>query len=355
MLDDGVKHAKLAGLALWHDAQTEWSDKYWAYFQHQLLAEDARAEGWQVWIDWYQDRLDGDWIKPWSKELERNFFLIDPEIWKQGTAAVNARIGEMVKSHSQSKAAGPSWSLDNLVKYFANWPPPDFPGSSEGEGGRTPPVSGNAEKSASNEGPAERKRTERTAPAASTADAPASQTSKSKPEKQANPGNSNRPARARVRATAPPTVAFFSYTRHDDKIMDGLLSLIRLKLEDTLSLYHHDDVQVFQDTADIEGGDDWRKRLEQALVEATIFVPMITPRFFKSQHCREELQRFMARDDAPTFVVPVHFIDVDMESLAQDDDLAADVEALQWLDWRNGCRPTRLRRTCRGTCTLLPA
>jgi hypothetical protein len=152
---------------------------------------------------------------------------------------------------------------------------------------------------------------------------------------------------AEPRQTSVPTVAFFSYTRNDDRLTRGVVSAIRSELEDAVSLYNGAPLQVFQDTEDIEGGDLWRERLEQALAEATIFVPLITPAFFKSVHCREELSRFLARSDAGRLVLPIHFIDTDYVATQASDELLAVMNGLQWLDWRQHNRRTKVHGTLR--------
>ncbi|MDN5871057.1 MAG: TIR domain-containing protein [Nitrococcus sp.] len=160
----------------------------------------------------------------------------------------------------------------------------------------------------------------------------------------ANRPHANPPVAA---ASAVPTVAFFSYARSDDEHTRGVVSAIRKEIEDAVSFHNGARLTVFQDTEDIEGGEHWRKALEKALAEATIFVPLITPAFFNSEHCRDELSRFLARDDAGTLVLPIHFVDTDFATSEARDELIAAIEERQWLDWRRHQRQTRINRLLR--------
>lgn len=135
------------------------------------------------------------------------------------------------------------------------------------------------------------------------------------------------------------TVAFFSYTRADDASAGGLLTEIRRRLEDQIELYVGRSIEVFQDVDDIKAGEDWRGRLERALDEAVLLIPIVTPRFFHSEPCRIELERFIAkgkelgRDD---LILPILWVDSPiMSSLPSEsrDALIEYVSRKQWTDW----------------------
>ncbi|MEO1331326.1 MAG: toll/interleukin-1 receptor domain-containing protein [Pseudomonadota bacterium] len=135
------------------------------------------------------------------------------------------------------------------------------------------------------------------------------------------------------------TIAFFSYTRADDEACQGLLSEIRGRLEHLLRAKTGEDVQVFQDVDDLKLGDDWRERLRTALDEAAFLVTAISPRFFNSPACREELGHFLKRSAElggapllfPVLWQPVRRLN-DPSAVAADP-LLKFVEARQWADW----------------------
>lgn len=62
----------------------------WKDLQAQLLA--AEDEDWDVWIDWYEDRLAG--VTP-NEDLERAIVLIPDEVWKAGPEVLNRRVREL--------------------------------------------------------------------------------------------------------------------------------------------------------------------------------------------------------------------------------------------------------------------
>jgi parallel beta-helix repeat protein len=73
----------------------------------------------------------------------------------------------------------------------------------------------------------------------------------------------------------------------------------------------------------------------------TFLIPIITPSYFRSQPCRDELQRFLSREkelNRSDLVLPVYYIDT---SLLNDparqatDELAQAIAARQWADWRD--------------------
>ncbi|MBX2853572.1 MAG: toll/interleukin-1 receptor domain-containing protein [Rhodobacteraceae bacterium] len=135
------------------------------------------------------------------------------------------------------------------------------------------------------------------------------------------------------------TIAFFSYTRRDDRFCGALLSTIRQTLEDAVCTYSGASLEVFQDTDDIMGGEDWRASLEKALSEALFLIPIITPSFFNSDPCRMELKRFcdkaeaMGRDDLVLPVVWVETPSLRDESARAQDELLDFIERRNWIDW----------------------
>ena len=67
--------------------------------KHRLLAREG--EHWEVWTTWYDARLDPSQhipcYSPPDLKLEEARVLLPDELWKQGPAAVNARIRERIE------------------------------------------------------------------------------------------------------------------------------------------------------------------------------------------------------------------------------------------------------------------
>ncbi len=134
-------------------------------------------------------------------------------------------------------------------------------------------------------------------------------------------------------------VGFWSYARQDDSHSDGHLSQLRAIVGKAISLRVGEEVRLFQDTEAIPFGTDWAAQIEDAISQTTFFVPVITPRFLKSESCRDEFNAFrhrmkaLARSD---LIFPIHYVDVDRladSNAIFGDDLAA-LRRQQWIDFR---------------------
>jgi len=85
------------------DLETQWQD-----LKTNLLGLD---QDWDVWTNWYEDRLAG---KPLNKALELAIINLDPdEYWKKGAGVTNARIRELVAEHSVK--SGPDMILKAVM------------------------------------------------------------------------------------------------------------------------------------------------------------------------------------------------------------------------------------------------
>ena len=79
----------------------------WAQLKRALL---AAGEDWEVWTDWYEDRLVGRSAN-WRTELART--KIDEEIWRQGPKVVNATIRRIIDDQ-QGLSTEPAKDEDRL-------------------------------------------------------------------------------------------------------------------------------------------------------------------------------------------------------------------------------------------------
>lgn len=100
------------------------------------------------------------------------------------------------------------------------------------------------------------------------------------------------------------------------------------------------DFDIFQDRSHISWGENWRSRIEESLDEVTFLIPIITPSFFSSQACRQELQRFLEREEAlerNDLILPIYYVDtpqMNLEDRREADEVAQAVHAHQYADWR---------------------
>jgi TIR domain-containing protein len=134
-------------------------------------------------------------------------------------------------------------------------------------------------------------------------------------------------------------VAFMSYA-HRDNVNDALTTL-REFLSQAVCLEIGEDFEIFQDSDDIGWGQDWKERIEQGIDEVTFLIPIITPSFFNSQYCREELKRFLDREkelNRHDLVLPIYYRDsrvLNDEVRRETDELAKEVHRHQYADWRS--------------------
>jgi hypothetical protein len=69
---------------LWHEATPPFVEARWKHLKSYLWGLSA---GFEVWVEWYQDRLDG---KPFDREIETQWALLSEERLAQSPAEINA-------------------------------------------------------------------------------------------------------------------------------------------------------------------------------------------------------------------------------------------------------------------------
>ena len=106
-------------------------------------------------------------------------------------------------------------------------------------------------------------------------------------------------------------LGFLSYARQDDRHEQGRITHLREQIQGEFELQTGIELRIFQDTDGLRGGDIWRSRIADALSSAQIFIPIITPSFFNSGPCREELENFRSQNtDSQTRIIPIRYVDL---------------------------------------------
>lgn len=117
--------------------------------------------------------------------------------------------------------------------------------------------------------------------------------------------------RKRARGTEP--AAFLSYARSDDEHEEGRVTELRKRLEGEIRMYTGQaGFTIFQDRRDIRWGEQWRQRIDGVLDATTFLIPVMSPLFFTSNACRDELTRFMEREKARgrgDLILPIYYVD----------------------------------------------
>ena len=133
-------------------------------------------------------------------------------------------------------------------------------------------------------------------------------------------------------------LAFWSYARLDDH--DEKLSWLYGRLQDELHAQSGHLHEIFQDRHELKIGHDWSKKLEQGLHDADFLIPIITPRFFESKPCRDEVNGFLEREEAEgtgDLILPIYWIAsprISDRAVQSTDRLAREIVKHQWGDWR---------------------
>lgn len=87
-------------------------------------------------------------------------------------------------------------------------------------------------------------------------------------------------------------VAFMSYVHLDDQHEGGQLTGLCERLSAEVRIQTGEEFQIFQDRKDIQWGQNWKNIIGSSIREVTFLIPIITPSYFKSAACRDELQTF---------------------------------------------------------------
>jgi len=112
----------------------------------------------------------------------------------------------------------------------------------------------------------------------------------------------------------PKPAAFMSYARSDD---DRFRSLTQFREDLSAEVQRQigEEFSIFQDREDIRGGPNWKKRIEESIDEVTFLIPIITPSFFRSLYCRDELQQFIEHEkklERNDLILPVYYVSCDV-------------------------------------------
>lgn len=133
---------------------------------------------------------------------------------------------------------------------------------------------------------------------------------------------------------------FWSYVHADDACDGGRVLALSRKLRDEYQLQTGDEIDIFVDRESLEWGAEWNQRISSAIEGTTFFIPVITPRYFRSQECRRELLKFAREADRlglKQLLMPVYWVSVvelENEPQLSSDEAISLVARFQWEDLR---------------------
>jgi hypothetical protein len=128
---------------------------------------------------------------------------------------------------------------------------------------------------------------------------------------------------------------FWSYTHADDDAEGGRIVRLAHLLVAQYGLLTGEDIQLFVDRSALEWGDAWRDRIDSALARTTYFVPIVTPRYLRSDECGRELLRFSreARSlGVNELLLPVLY--AELGDVDPTDEAMTLIGTHQWSDWK---------------------
>lgn len=138
-----------------------------------------------------------------------------------------------------------------------------------------------------------------------------------------------------------PSEAFLSYTRMDDEYFGGAITSLKRLLELGVRVVTGDRTfSIFQDVDGIEFGQKWKPRLAAAISASRFLIPIVTPLFFTSDPCRDELKQFVEHEKSlgrEDLILPIYFVTapvLERPELLKDDELAREIGSRQRYDWR---------------------
>lgn len=139
----------------------------------------------------------------------------------------------------------------------------------------------------------------------------------------------------------PQARAFLSYTRTDDEFFGGYITAFRTMLENAVHVVTGEKTfQVFQDRDGIVVGENWQKKLAEVIHKSSFFVPMLSPLFFNSEPCRDEVSQFLRHErtlDRDDLILPIYFLTsakLEKDEEKAKDPLATELAKRQMFDWR---------------------
>lgn len=128
---------------------------------------------------------------------------------------------------------------------------------------------------------------------------------------------------------------FFSYAHADNK--DGRLTALCDDLCDEYAMLTGETLDLFFDREKIDWGSRWDEVINAGIDESVFFIPVLTPRYFKSAYCTRELRQFLSKIDIEKrmspLLLPVYYVNVTESYLNIDSDLVRGVLDYQYEDW----------------------
>ncbi|MBZ5618487.1 MAG: right-handed parallel beta-helix repeat-containing protein [Acidobacteriia bacterium] len=113
-------------------------------------------------------------------------------------------------------------------------------------------------------------------------------------------------------------IGFLSYASEDNAGEDHSLTALRKALEHEVGLQLGRRAPIFQASVDIPAGDQWHARIKEAATAAQVFIAILTPNYYGSAYCAEELRIFLEEEERrgrSDLILPLSYIPRDAARL----------------------------------------
>ncbi|NQX27688.1 TIR domain-containing protein [Microbacteriaceae bacterium VKM Ac-2854] len=130
--------------------------------------------------------------------------------------------------------------------------------------------------------------------------------------------------------------AFWSYTHEDNDRQGGRVLDLAKALRDEFAVSTGDELELFVDRTALSWGDAWRDRIEEAVGKVPFFIPVVTPKFLRSEECRKEIIAFNREANSRgvgRLLLPIVYIDVPNLVEDSDDEVLALIARTQYVRW----------------------
>lgn len=132
------------------------------------------------------------------------------------------------------------------------------------------------------------------------------------------------------------SAAFWSYAHEDDRLDGGSIQSLATDLANEYSLMTGESLEMFFDRTNLLWGEEWRRRIDGALVETSFFIPILTPRYFQRTECRKEATTFHGKAKGlgvEELILPVLYAPLIDFDDSNSDELISLLSKYQYVDW----------------------
>jgi len=216
----------------------------------------ATGQGLEVWINWYEDRLDG---RVRDEQGELAYVQIDDTLWKQGPAIVNAEIKRRIEHREpapplaallQNESPATRFSINSASIFVV----PDRP--------------------------------------VLVADTLPKSTSR-----------------------CPTFLGFFSYTHRDAEVDPNIVEAFSEELEKRVDAnLVNAKFEIWRDDKKPSVGDYWDQSIETAIKSAHVLIVLLTPKWISSDYCHKEIETFEQIEgtrNSEGYVIPIYGRDIE--------------------------------------------